>query len=279
MDLNGAVVIVTGAARGVGRAIAEAFIAQGARTVLVDLLADQLQQTAAEMAQSGADVLPVVTDITDRDQVDAMAAQVQQAYGDVDILVNCAGTFSVIGPLWEADPELWLRDVRVNLYGTFLVCRSVVGGMVARGRGYVINIVSTGGVGDPHPHSTSYASSKTGLMRLTEGLAAEVAEHGVTVFAVAPPAILTDMTRFILNDPGGQTWRPGFEKIFEEGRDYPPQAVAALILELVSGKADALTGRYFDVREALDDYIARTDDILKSDLLTLRIRTGPPRNR
>ena len=79
------------------------------------------------------------------------------------------------------------------------------------------------------------------------------------------------MTKFILNDPGGQKWRPGLDRIFEEGRDYPPQVVANLILELVSGKADALTGRYFDVRENLDEYLARSDEIIREDRLTLRI--------
>ena len=98
--------------------------------------------------------------------------------------------------------------------------------MVARKRGCVVNMVSSGGVGDPHPYSTSYASSKAGSMRLTEGLAAELREQGIPVFAVAPPAILTDMTRFILEDPGGKKWRPGFEQLFERGEDYPPEAVA-----------------------------------------------------
>lgn len=272
MKLTEAVVVVTGAARGVGRAIAEMFVAQQARVVLVDLLAEQLEQTAKELAAQQATVLPIVTDITDPSQVEAMAEQVYQTWGQVDVLVNCAGTFSTIGPVWETDPERWFRDIRVNLYGTFLVCRYIVGPMVERGQGYVINIVSTGGVSDPHPHSTGYASSKTGLMRLTEGLAKEVEPHGLKVFAVAPPAIMTDMTQFILNDPAGKKWRPNFEQIFSEGRDYPPQAVANLISELVSGKADALTGRYFDVRENLDDYIAQTENILAEDRLTLRIR-------
>jgi NAD(P)-dependent dehydrogenase (short-subunit alcohol dehydrogenase family) len=136
----------------------------------------------------------------------------------------------------------------------------------------VINIVSSGGVGDPHPYSTSYASSKAGSMRLTEGLAAEVREHGIVVFAVAPPAILTDMTRFILDDPGGKKWRPGFERIFERGEDYPPEAVAELCVKLVSGRADALTGRYLLVSQDIEETLARVDEIVEKDLLTLRIR-------
>jgi NAD(P)-dependent dehydrogenase (short-subunit alcohol dehydrogenase family) len=274
MDLNGAVVVVTGAARGVGRAIAEGFVAQGARVALVDVLQAELAQTASEIGSMRATVLPVLADVTVVSEVEAMAARVEAELGPIDVLVNNAGTFSVIGPVWEADPERWFRDIRTNLYGSFLVCRAIVGGMVARQRGYVINIVSSGGVGDPHPHCTSYASSKTGLMRLTEGLAQEVREHGIAVFAVAPPAILTDMTRFILDDPGGKKWRPNFGDLFAQGHDSPPEAVAELCLELVSGKADVLTGRYLLVQRDLDEILQRAEEIVREDLLTLRIREG-----
>jgi 3-oxoacyl-[acyl-carrier protein] reductase len=236
------------------------------------------------MRDKGYVVAPIVADITVPSQVEAMAVQAEAELGPIDVLVNNAGTFSVIAPVWEADPERWFRDVRTNLYGTFLVCRAVVGRMVARSGkarpsgarncGYVINIVSSGGVGDPHPYSTSYASSKAGSMRLTEGLAAELREYGIPVFAVAPPAILTDMTRFILEDPGGKKWRPNFEQLFERGEDSPPEAVADLCVQLVSGKADALTGRYLLVSQDLQDILDRVDEIAEQDLLTLRIRRG-----
>jgi NAD(P)-dependent dehydrogenase (short-subunit alcohol dehydrogenase family) len=144
--------------------------------------------------------------------------------------------------------------------------------MVARKRGCVINVVSSGGVGDPHAHCTSYASSKTGLMRLTEGLAAEVREHGVVVFGLAPPAVLTDMTRFILDDPGGKKWRPSFPQLFEQGRDRPPELIAERVVQLASGRADALTGRYILATEDLDELVAQADRIVEEDLWTLRIR-------
>ena len=272
MELEGAIAIITGAARGIGRKIAETLAAQGAEVAIVDILDDQLQETAAEMKGSGATVLPIAVDITQVSQVDAMADRVQNELGPADILVNNAGTFSYIGPVWEADPDRWFRDIRVNLYGNFLVCRAIVKGMVERKRGYVINMVSSGGVGDPHPYSTSYASSKTGLMRLTEGLAKEVQEHGVKVFAVGPPAILTEMTKFIMNDPGGKKWRPGFGKNLLEGHGHKPEVVADFIVQLLSGKADRLTGRYFLPHQSLDEIVERAEEIISDDLLTLRIK-------
>ena len=272
MELDGAVVIVTGAARGLGRAIAEGFASRGAKVALVDILEDEVRTAAAAMEDAGWSVLPVVTDTTDAGQVAAMAKQVTAEMGPADVLVNNAGTFSVIGPVWEAEAEQWLRDVRTNLYGSFLCCREVVKGMVARQAGYVINIVSSGGVGDPHPYSTSYACSKTGLMRLTEGLAKEAEPYGVKVFAVGPPAIRTAMTEFIMDDPGGRKWRPNFSEIFEQGRDTPPEAVAGFIVKLVSGKADRLTGRYFNPKLDFDEIVADAERIVAGDLWTLRIR-------
>jgi NAD(P)-dependent dehydrogenase (short-subunit alcohol dehydrogenase family) len=272
MDLNGTVVVVTGAARGIGKAIARAFGDRGSKVAMVDVLADPLRESVDEIRADGGHVLPVIADISDATQVRAMAESVANDLGPADILVNNAATFSVIGPVWEADPDAWFRDIRINLYGTFLVCRHIVSGMVSRRNGYVINVVSSGGVGDPHPYSTSYASSKTGVMRLTEGLAAEAREHDVKVFAVGPPAIRSEMTKFIAYDPEGRKWRPGFDRLFEEGHGHPPELVAEFILALVGGKADALTGRYFDPRQDLDETLRRSAEIIKDDLYTLRVR-------
>ncbi len=263
---------MTGAARGLGKATARAFASEGASVALVDVLRDLLEETVAEVEAEGGRALPFTADITDRHQVGAMVEAVTRELGPPDVLVNNAATFSVIAPVWEADPERWLRDIRVNLCGTFLVCRAVVKGMVARKTGTVINVVSSGGVSDPHAYSTSYATSKTAVMRLTEGLAAEAAEHNVKVFAVGPPAIRTEMTRFIATDPGGHKWRPGFGRIFEEGKDTPAESVADFIVEMTSGKYDALTGRYFEARWDLEEMAGREEEILEKDLYTLRIR-------
>lgn len=272
--LKDRVVLVTGAARGIGKAIAEAFASCGAGIGIVDVLDQELHSTAEELKAKGAMVIPVVTDITDVGEVDAMVEQVEGKLGPIHVLINNAGKFSYIGPVWEADPQKWFSDVQVNLYGTFLCCRAVVKGMVERKSGYVINMMG-GGVQGPSPYNTSYASSKTGLMRLTETLAEEVKKHGVKVFGVLPGTVLTEMTRFIMSDPGGKKWRPGFHRSFGEGRDQPPEAVAELIVQLTSGKADRLTGRCFWRGRDFDDVISRAEEIISKDLHSLRVRWLP----
>ncbi len=272
MDLNGRVAIVTGAARGLGRHLAEALGRAGAKVGLADVLAAELNKGAAEMGAAGLEVLPVAADTTDAGQVEAMVGRVSDELGPVDVLVNNAGTFSVVGPVWEVDPDRWFRDVRVNLYGSFLCCRAVLKQMVARETGTVINIVSGGGVGDPHPYSTSYATSKTGLMRLTEGIAREAEPFNVKVFAVGPPAIRTAMTEFLMLDAGARKWRPTFSKIFDENKDADPSIVSDLILKLLSGRADRLSGRFFSPRSDFEALLADEERILEEDLWTLRIK-------
>ncbi|MBN1673010.1 MAG: SDR family oxidoreductase [Kiritimatiellae bacterium] len=265
-------VLVTGAARGIGKVIAHAFVAHGDRVALVDILEKELHETAAELRNGGAPVQPFVADVTDARQVDAMAAGAEAALGPADVLVNCAGTFSYIGPVWEADPDTWFRDTRVNLYGSFLCCRAVVRRMVERGSGCVINVSSTGGHNDPHAYSSSYAVSKVALTRLTEALAIEARPHGIKVFAISPGAILSEMTRFIMDSPGGRKWRPTFKTIFEKGNDKPPEEVARLAVRLADGEADALCGRLISTQQDLDQLVAKTETILKEDLLTLRLK-------
>lgn len=258
--------------RGLGAELARAFAAKRVRVAAVDVLDDALHETVAAIDQAGGRATAIHADITSVDEVRAMVEAVEGRLGPIDVQINNAGTFSVVAPVWECDPARWFHDVRVNLYGSFLCCRAVAGRMAARGSGYILNIVSAGGVGDPHAYSTSYACSKTALMRLTEGLARELEPHGVKVFAIAPPAIRTAMTEFLMSDSAAKKWRPGFAGIFERGDDHPAEIVSAMAIKLVGGQADLLTGRYFLATANFEEVVARAAEILEEDRFSLRIR-------
>ena len=110
-------------------------------------------------------------------------------------------------------------------------------------------------------------------MRMTEGLAREVSPHGIKVFALAPPAVQTEMTQFIMDDPGGRKWRPEFKERFADGSAFQPAALLGQwTINLLSGRADVLTGRYFLATRDFDEVVAQAERILAEDLMTLRIR-------
>ncbi|MXU64393.1 SDR family NAD(P)-dependent oxidoreductase [Oceanomicrobium pacificus] len=259
---------VTGAAGGLGTAITDALVSDGYSVAMFDIDRSQLQDLAT---RHGDAVRAFEADVSDAASVDAAVTAAEAAFGPCELLVNNAGTFSVCAPMWECDPDLWQRDVRINLIGTFLMCNRVTGGMVDRKLGRVINIVSSGGVLDGHPYGTSYAASKTGTTRITEGLAIELAEHGCQAFAVGPPAVATAMTKWLVEDGQARTYRPLIKEIFERGEDHPPSVVADCVLALASGRADRLSGRYFLPHEDYEAVIDAADEVLDRDLWALRI--------
>ncbi|NIA21976.1 MAG: SDR family NAD(P)-dependent oxidoreductase [Anaerolineaceae bacterium] len=271
MELSGAVVVVTGAARGLGKAIAGGFAGRGAKVALVDLLADELQATAGELGAGGAEVTAIVADITERRQVEAMAERVRQELGPAEVLVNNAGSLSAIGPVWEVDPERWVRDVTVNLIGTFLVTRAVVKQMVERRGGYVVSLVGLG-VDAPHPYITGYDSSQAGIVRLSETLAKEAGQLGLKAFSLFPGVVRTRMTEFISDSAEGHKWRPWFKDYLAGDGAVPADLAVEACLELVSGRADALSGRWISATREFADYLEQSEGILADDLLTLRLR-------
>ncbi|WP_226782390.1 SDR family NAD(P)-dependent oxidoreductase [Oceaniglobus trochenteri] len=262
------VAYVTGAAGGLGRAITEGLLNAGYRVAMFDISQEALDRASGEL---GEGVSAHAMNVTDRASVDAAVTEAEKALPPCDLLINNAGTFSVCAPMWECDPDRWFRDIDVNLKGTFLMCNRVAGGMVDRGAGRIVNIVSSGGVLDGHPYGTSYAASKTGVTRITEGLSMELQPHGVTAFCIGPPAVNTAMTQWLINDEQAKTHRPLIKEIFEKGEDFPPQVVADCVLALASGRADKLTGRYFLPHKDYESIIADADRIVADDQWVLRI--------
>ena len=192
MRLRDRVALVTGGARGIGGAIAAAFAAEGADVAIADVLGEDVAAPVLDaVAQAGRRGLHVPCDVSDEASVAAMHARVTAELGEVDILVNDAGT---MGQFWfhELTAAEWDRVLGVNLRGVFLCTRAVIPGMLARGRGKVINVASQlgqiGGVEMVH-----YSASKAGVIGFTKALAREVSTRGVHVNAIAPGPILTAM--------------------------------------------------------------------------------------
>jgi len=270
MDHQGAVAVVTGGARGLGFAIAKAYAQTGMKIVLVDLRQAELKQATSQMQQNGFKVESICCDVTDSKQVGAMVNEVVNAHKVIDILVNCAGTLIGIGPVWEVDIDKWKMDLLVSFFGSFLCCRAVLPHMMKRSRGYILNMF--GGGLKPQPYMTGYVGAKAGLLLFTEGLAGEVHDFGIKVFAMRPGPVRTELNEHIMKSIEGQRWRPDFKKIFDEGRDVDPQRVVDLALRLVSGEADKLSGRLFDATRDFDTILKQSDSILHDDLLTLRVK-------
>lgn len=273
-DLQGQVAIVTGAGRGIGREIAGHLAAAGAQVALTARSADQLEAAAAEIRDAGGTALAVPADVTDQSAVAQLVEQVEAELGPVDLLVNNAGSFYAIGPLWEVDPDRWWTDVTINLRGPFLGCRAVLPGMIQRGRGRIINLIG-GGTGTPFAYGSGYGSSKAAVMRLTECLAEELRQAGspVAVFALGPGLVRTTLTEYQLHSPEGKQWMPRIERMFDTGQDVPPTRAAALAVQLAGGRFDRLAGRAFSIGDDLEGLLARQEEIIRKDQKTLRFRT------
>lgn len=192
-EVAGRVALVTGAGKGIGRAVAHALARAGAHVGLVARTAADLERVAAEIrdAAPGARVSVAPADVADRAAVEGAVARVAAELGEVDVLVNNAGV-AEFGSVLEMEPEAWERIYRVNVLGTLHPTRAVLPGMIARRRGDVINVASTAGEKGAAT-TAAYAGSKAAVLRLTESLAAEVRNHGVRVTALLPSTVNTEL--------------------------------------------------------------------------------------
>jgi NAD(P)-dependent dehydrogenase (short-subunit alcohol dehydrogenase family) len=178
--------------------------------------------------------------------------------------------------MWEVDPTEWWRTVDVNLRGTFICSRAVLPTMVGRRQGRIINIVSNAGA-HRWPYFTAYAVSKAAVIKLTESLAAETRDHGVTVFAMHPGVVRAGLTDAVFADgpPAegslGERVRSWFEREIAEGRTVSAEQAAAFVFELASGRADALSGRYIAIEDDLDALVARAQEVQRDNLQALKV--------
>jgi 3-oxoacyl-[acyl-carrier protein] reductase len=249
--MEGQVALVTGGGRGIGAGIARELADAGMKVAVSARSQEQVEEVAREIGGAA-----VVADVSQKGDVERMVAEVERGLGPIDLLVNNAGVAHWGDKAWEDEPEDWWHVFEINLLGPFLVARTVIPGMIERGRGRIVNTGSGSGY-LPGQTTTAYGASKAALNRLSEGLALQLEPYGIAVFTISPGLVKTDMTERFSDD---MPWTP-------------PELAPRLVRVLASGRADKLSGRYIHAEhDDIEDLIRRADEIVENDLNAIRLQ-------
>jgi 3-oxoacyl-[acyl-carrier protein] reductase len=240
-DASERVAIVTGAAKGIGRATAEVLARSGMAVVLADLDGAGAEQAAAELRQAGLSARAARADVSRRESVEAMVEGVLAELGRIDVLVNNAGIAGKAAPITEQTEEDWDTMMAVDLKSVYLCCQAVLRPMLRQGSGSIINVASIAGK-EGNPNMVPYSTAKAGVIGLTKALGKEVAKNGIRVNAVSPAVIETD----ILKQLTPQQVEYMCARI-PMGRPGRPEEVAEVILFLASDRSSFVTGQCYDV--------------------------------
>ena len=273
--LDGQVALITGGGRGIGRQIALAYAAEGARLSLSARTASELDETAQLVAeQFGAEVITIVADVSERQQVERMVARTLAHYGAIDVLVNNAGNIGPVGKAWDNDPDDWARTIAVHLMGVYYGCHAAIPSMLAQGKGRIVNMSGVGG-----PNTTAYDAAKTAIVNLTENLALELADTPITVNAISPGSIHTRMweeTRDLSLAIGDMaTYQRGVQVTSGQGASI--ERAAELAVFLGSDDCGTLSGRLIRAfADRFEEFPAQVDEIMESEAYLLR-RVDPDR--
>ncbi len=275
MKLQNLVTIVTGASQGLGRAIAEEFVKEGAHVAICARDRTLLETVRSDLegrATSGQHVLAYAGDVSSPEQMDELFRRTEQEIGLVDVLVNNAGVYGPKGPSESVDLEEWRRALEINLLGTFIPTRFAIAQMKKKGSGKIVNL-SGGGATNPLPRLSAYAASKAAVVCLTETLAEELREFSIAINVIAPGALNTRFLDEVLK-AGPELVGSGFYERALKQRDSggaPIEKGAALCVYLASAASDGVTGKLisalWDPWEKLHDL--RTE-LASSDIYTLR---------
>ena len=240
IDLHQRVAIITGGARGIGRSIAERLLASGARVSLWDIDAAALVEAASELGAPGA-VHTVAVNLADLASVQAAAEATAAAFGKIDILVNNAGITGGNAKTWQLDPADWRQVMELNLNGPFYCCHSVVPYLLKNGYGRIVNIASIAGK-EGNPNAAHYSASKAGVIALTKSLGKELATTNITVNAIAPAVIATDILK--------QMTQAHIDYMLSKipmGRFGKKEEAAALVAWICSEECSFTTANVFDL--------------------------------
>jgi NAD(P)-dependent dehydrogenase (short-subunit alcohol dehydrogenase family) len=229
MNFTGKTAFVTGAAKGIGKAIAVGFAQRGANVIVSDILKKELLQTATELERNGVRVKGIVLDVTDETAVRGAIEESIRDFGQIDILVNNAGIY-VANNFLKSDSSAWKRTVDVNLFGTMYPTHAVLPNMIERGYGRIINIGSVAGVYGID-YFVDYSATKGAIIAFTKALSKVVANKGITVNCISPGSI---------NVHGGNDAMSEFSFI---GRDGTPEELANAVMFAASDEASYMTGQ------------------------------------
>ena len=254
--LQGQVAIVTGAGRGFGKAIAQRFASEGAAVTVTSRTQRELNEVVAEIEAAGGQALAVPADVTNREDAARVVAMTQKRFGPITLLVNNAGVPGPFGPVWIIDPDEWWRAQEVHILAPLLFIRAVLPGMVQRRAGRIIT-VSAMGSHRVDVNMSAYCVGKAAQNRLTQLVAAETKEFGISAFAIDPGFVATRLAEDTMADPAAQRWRSEMiERIRERQAD--PDSLRDLdrcaqrCVDLASGRYDALSGLYTELHNDLD---------------------------
>jgi 2-dehydro-3-deoxy-L-rhamnonate dehydrogenase (NAD+) len=237
MRFEGKSAIVTGGARGIGRAIVTRLASEGAKVLIADI--DEAAATAAAGEIAGATAYKL--DVTSNDSWQGAVQKAVAEWGKVDILVNNAGIAGRSAPAWELEIQEWLDVINIDLTGVWLGCRAVLPGMIEKGYGRIVNISSIAGK-EGNPNASPYSAAKSGVIGLTKSLAKEVATKGVIINGITPAVIETDILKQV-----SEEHKNYMTSRIPMGRVGQPEEVAALAAFLASGEVTFSTGAIFDL--------------------------------
>jgi NAD(P)-dependent dehydrogenase (short-subunit alcohol dehydrogenase family) len=273
MKLRSKVALITGAGRGIGRAITIEFAKEGAKLAINSRSRNELEETADLVRKVGGEVYARTADVSVAVQSRRFVEGAYSEYGRIDVLVNNAGILGPVGPLAEDEVESWTHTIMVNLVGTFLCCKYVLPIMIGQRRGKIINL-SGGGSTSPYPRFSAYAASKAGVAGLTQTLAEEVKDYNVQVNSIAPGLTNTRMQDEILaaGELAGEKALQRARKA-KHGGGADPSKAAGLAVFLASDESKGLTGRLisavWDDWERLYDK-TNLEKLTASELYTMR---------